>query len=63
MITLKGILNLLSNFSIWKTLYFNFKCFPYPTARKLPVYIGRNVVLARLEGHCSIESTPIRHGI
>lgn len=63
MITLKGIWNLLSNFSIWKTLYFNFKCFSYPIARRLPVYIGRNVVLARLEGQCSIESSPIRHGM
>lgn len=63
MITLKGIINHISDYSLWKTLYFNFKCFPYPIARKLPVYIGRNVVLARLDGQCSIESSPIRHGM
>lgn len=63
MITLNGILKLLSNFSILKTLWFNFRCFPYPIARKLPVYIGHNVVLARLEGQCSIESSPIFHGM
>lgn len=63
MITLKGIINHISDYSLWKTLYFNFKCFPYPIARKLPVYIGRNVVIARLDGQCSIESSPIRHGM
>ena len=63
MITVKGIINHISDYSLWKTLYFNFKCFPYPIARKLPVYIGRNVVLARLDGQCSIESSPIRHGM
>lgn len=63
MITVKGILKHIAYCSLWKTLYFNFKCFPFSVARKLPVYIGRNVVLARLDGDFAIQSSTIRHGM
>ena len=62
MITIKGIYNRVTSYSLLKTLYFNFKCFPISVAFKLPVYIGRNVKFQKLDGNCEIKSD-IRHGM
>lgn len=63
MITIKYIIKHIAYCSLLKTLYFNFKCFPFSIARKLPVYVGRNVVLTRLEGNFAIQTSNICHGM
>lgn len=45
-----------------KTLYFNFKMFPYPIARQLPVYFYGKVKFSCLHGNISIEA-PIKRGM
>lgn len=45
-----------------KTLYFNFKKFPFGTARKLPVFFYGSVKLADISGTITIEA-PIRKGM
>lgn len=62
MITFKGILKSIGVYSLWKTLYFNLKCFPFAVGRKLPVYIGRKVEFKHLDGTCSIIGN-VRHGM
>lgn len=49
--------------SIVKTLYVNFKCFDFNTARKLPVFIGAEVSLKGLRHGCIILNTPIKRGM
>lgn len=62
MITLKGIYQRVKCYSLLKTIYFNFKCFPLSVAFNFPVYIGRNVKFQKLDGSCEIHSD-IRHGM
>lgn len=45
-----------------KTLYFNFKMFPFVTAKKLPVFFYGSVSLQSLKGKISIDG-PIRRGM
>lgn len=40
------------NYSIWRTLYFNFKVFPFGTARLLPIKIGKHVQMVGLYRGC-----------
>ncbi|MBD1395407.1 acyltransferase [Mucilaginibacter glaciei] len=47
------ILKFLSRLT-FKTIYFNFKYFPFKTAVKLPVLIGRNVFLHKIKGRVII---------
>lgn len=46
----------------YKTLYFNFKMFPYPIAKKLPVYIYEWVKFNNLSGKILIDA-PIKRGM
>jgi acetyltransferase-like isoleucine patch superfamily enzyme len=45
-----------------KTLYFNFKKFPYPIAKKLPVFFYENVKFSNLSGEIIINA-PITTGM
>ncbi len=46
----------------YKTLYFNFKKFPFPVAKKLPVYFYGRVKFTHIMGEVAIEA-PIRRGM
>jgi hypothetical protein len=45
-----------------KSLYFNFKYFPFRVAIKLPVFVSRNVFLLKTEGTIEIDA-PIETGM
>ncbi|MGL2967010.1 acyltransferase [Flavobacterium sp. XGLA_31] len=45
-----------------KTIYFNFKMFPFPTAKKMPVYFYGKVKLSNISGTIIIEA-PIKSGM
>lgn len=40
---IRHIVNVFSTFNIFKTVYFNYKAFPWNIAKKLPVFVGSNV--------------------
>ena len=40
---IRRIISLLNTISITKTIYLNFKVFPGNIAKKLPIYVGKNV--------------------
>ena len=42
-------------FSIFKTIYFNFKYFPLTKAIKLPILVSKNVSLKRMKGKIEIK--------
>lgn len=46
----------------YKTLYFNFKKFPFPVAKKLPVYFYGKVKFTHILGEVIID-TPIKRGM
>ncbi len=50
-------------FSLWKTLYFNFKHFPPREAFKLPVYISKNVVIKSTVSTIKILHRPLSKGM
>lgn len=63
MSTIRRIYNIAfhRNYSIWRTLYFNFKVFPFGTARRLPIKIGKHVQMIGLYRGCvEIGSAPSR---
>jgi acetyltransferase-like isoleucine patch superfamily enzyme len=49
--------------NIIKTLFFNFKVFPFKTAIKLPVFFYGSVKFASITGNISINSGDIKHGM
>lgn len=42
--------NLLKQVNPFKTIYYNFKWFPFPVARKLPVFIAWNTIISKSGG-------------
>lgn len=40
---IRRIISLFYTISITKTIYLNFKVFPVNIAKKLPIYVGKNV--------------------
>jgi acetyltransferase-like isoleucine patch superfamily enzyme len=58
-----GYLKLLGDLNISKTIYFNFKVFPWHTAIQLPVYFFGPVKFASLKGAVIIKSDVIKRGM
>jgi acetyltransferase-like isoleucine patch superfamily enzyme len=58
----KYIKNLFIKVNWIKTIYFNFKIFPYETAIKLPVFFYGKVKFQSLKGNIQIDA-PIRRGM
>ena len=56
---IRRICKLLFTINIAKTIYLNFKVFPINTARKLPIYVGKNV---DINGVCR-ESISFQDGV
>lgn len=65
----QGIVNIFKQISAWlssipsaKTVYFNFRYFPFDLARKLPVEVSNKVSLVRTEGSITING-PVHRGM
>jgi len=52
-----------SDFSIWRTIYFNFHYFPYTIAKRFPVYLYRSVRFKKMKGRILIDTLPIKSGM
>lgn len=60
---ISGYTKLLWKLNITKTLYFNFKVFPFSIASKLPVYFFGAVKFAKLNGRIILDTTDIKRGM
>ncbi len=58
----KTIIDLIKLYSLFNTLYFNFHCFPFNVAIRLPVLVTRFVKFQKLKGKVNISSTSKKFG-
>ena len=58
-----GYIRLLWALNITKTLYFNFKVFPFGIGAKLPIYFFGPVRFAKLNGKITLDTAHIKRGM
>lgn len=49
---IRRIISLFNTISITKTIYLNYKVFPWNIAKKLPIYVGKNVDINEVYKGC-----------
>lgn len=55
-------IKLLKKVNLWKTIYFNFHCFPFKMAIRMPVFIYWRSVLFKMKGNIIIDA-PVSTGM
>lgn len=60
---IKGYLFFLNELNIYKTIYFNFKVFPWHTAKKLPIYFFGPVIFTSLKGKVILNVDVVSRGM